>query len=294
MVSPMARIRTIKPEFFTDSKVLCLTPLARLFYVSLWCEADKQGRLKWDPQTLKYRYLPADKARVEELGKELLDAGLIRLYEAGGQILADIPGFVKHQVINNREVESSLPPYSDDACVTRESGDRDAAHGKEGRKGREGKEGTTPVAPKGGEYPKDFRDLVEAYPKRQGTNPLPRAWKAYNAAIDRGAAQEQLLEAARAYGKTDVAGTKFCQQLATWLNGDEWRQTATVTPIAEHFDPESAQLTARCLSFAKSGFWNRDQWGPEPGSPGCRVPANIIAATNADGMTPPSNMQRAG
>lgn len=43
----MARIRTIKPEFFTSEDIVSLSPLARLFYVSLWCEADREGRLDW-------------------------------------------------------------------------------------------------------------------------------------------------------------------------------------------------------------------------------------------------------
>ena len=84
----MARIRTIKPEFFTSEDIVCLTPLARLFYVSLWCEADREGRLAWKPKTLKMRYLPADDADPEVLGTELVGAGLIQLYEVDGCIYA--------------------------------------------------------------------------------------------------------------------------------------------------------------------------------------------------------------
>lgn len=270
----MARIRTIKPEFFTDSKITALTPLARLFYVSLWCEADRSGRLKWDPTTLKYRYLPADKAKVEDLGAELVSAKLIRLYEVDGTTYADIPGFIKHQVINNRESESSFPAFSDNACVTRESGVSDAACGKGRKEGREGK-GTTPIVPKGDEYSEDFHRLVEAYPKRQGTNPLPRAWKAYKAALAKGATIDGLVAAARAYGRTDVAGTKFCQQLATWLAGEEWRTTPTV--VVDNTDPVETLWTLRMSGFDRSGFWNRDQWGPAPNEPNCQAPAKLLA-----------------
>ena len=45
----MARIRTIKPEFFTSDDICALSPLARLLYVGLWCEADREGRLVWTP-----------------------------------------------------------------------------------------------------------------------------------------------------------------------------------------------------------------------------------------------------
>lgn len=135
----MARIRTIKPEFFTSEDIVSLTPLARLFYVSLWCEADREGRFEWKPRTLKMRYLPADNCDVEMLGQELIDSGLVRIYEANGRTYAVIPGFKRHQVINNREQESDIPappseqdaPRVKDACVTRESGRKEGREGKE-------------------------------------------------------------------------------------------------------------------------------------------------------------------
>lgn len=130
----MARIRTIKPEFFTSEDIVSLSPLARLFYVSLWCEADKAGRFEWKPKTFKLRYLPGDSCDVDMLAQELFDAGLVVLYSAGGKTFADIPTFAKHQVINNRESESTIPPRVPHASATRESGR------KEGREGK-GKEG---------------------------------------------------------------------------------------------------------------------------------------------------------
>lgn len=102
----MARIRTIKPEFFTSEDIVGLTPFARLLYIALWCEADKEGRLVWKPRTFKIRYLPADDCDVQALCDELLSAGLVRLYGDG---FAVIPSFRVHQHINPRESESQLP-----------------------------------------------------------------------------------------------------------------------------------------------------------------------------------------
>jgi hypothetical protein len=133
----MARIRTIKPEFFTSEDIVSLTPLARLFYVSLWCEADREGRFEWKPRTLKMRYLPADDCDVEALGKELIDAGMVATYQVDGRTFAHIPGFTRHQVINNREQESTIPAPNaadastrDDASMTRESGRKEGREGK--------------------------------------------------------------------------------------------------------------------------------------------------------------------
>lgn len=274
----MARIRTIKPEFFTDAKILRLTPLARLFYVSLWCEADKQGRLKWDPETLKYRYLPADKAKVADLAEELVNCRLVRLYEIAGQVYADIPGFVKHQVINNRESESSLPAYIDDACVTRESGDSDAACGKEGREGKEGKEGTTPVVPRGDEYSKEFEDFWKVYPTRgEARNPKPPAWRAWKKALERGGKPEEITEAAKRYARTDVAGTKFCAQAATWLNQDDWKQQlpAPETAAAQPGNASDETWKSRMRLWKTKEMWSLSA-GPRPGESGCQVPKHIL------------------
>lgn len=127
----MARIRTIKPEFFTSEDIVSLTPLARLFYVSLWCEADREGRFEWKPKTFKLRYLPGDNCDVDMLAQELFDAELVLLYEVDGKTYAEIPTFEKHQVINNRESESTIPPRVKHASNTR-------TRGREGRKGKEG------------------------------------------------------------------------------------------------------------------------------------------------------------
>lgn len=131
----MARIRTIKPEFFTSEDIVSLTPLARLFYVSLWCESDREGRFEWKPRTFKLRYLPGDDCNVEQLAKELTDAGLVVLYEVDGKTFAEIPSFKKHQIINNRESESQIPARVKHASITRKP--RVLAEGK----GKEGKEG---------------------------------------------------------------------------------------------------------------------------------------------------------
>ena len=103
----MARIRTIKPEFFTSDDICALSPLARLLYVGLWCEADRDGRLVWTPGVMKRRYLPDDACDIEVLGAELVGRGLIRLYGDG---LACIPSFARHQHVNIREAQSKLPP----------------------------------------------------------------------------------------------------------------------------------------------------------------------------------------
>jgi hypothetical protein len=155
----MARIRTIKPEFFTSEDIVSLTPLARVFYIALWCEADREGRLDWKPGTLKMRYLPGDDCNVKDLAGELISAGLIVLYEVNGKQYAEVPTFKTHQVINNRESESTRPSRNFDASA------RVKAEGKEGReeegKGKEG-EGNAEANASGADAPqKSIEDLTK-------------------------------------------------------------------------------------------------------------------------------------
>ncbi len=168
----MARIRTIKPEFFTSEDIVALSPLARLLYIATWCEADKEGRLLWKPGTFKLRYFPGDNCDIEALCAELTQAGLVVLYGKG---LAYIPMFGKHQHVNPRESKSALP--APDSTVTpeidasprvstrahQELTDREEGKGREGK----GKEGEPTLdaslrSPRGDRLPKEWK--------------LPKAW----------------------------------------------------------------------------------------------------------------------
>jgi hypothetical protein len=133
----MARIRTIKPEFFTSEDIVSMTPLARLFYVSLWCEADREGRMEWKPVTFKMRYLPGDQCDVNALAQELFERGLVVLYMVDGKQYAEIPTFTEHQVINNREASSTHPARDKDAKRTRAPRVKAEGKGKEGKEGKE-------------------------------------------------------------------------------------------------------------------------------------------------------------
>jgi hypothetical protein len=142
----VARIRTIKPEFFTSADVVSCEPLARLLFQGLWCEADREGRLVWRPETLKLRYLPADACDVGALCQQLIDRRMVVLYGDG---LAYLPSFARHQRVNPREAASDLPtPGADphacspriDACTSRIDASNPEVHAQVGREGK-GKEG---------------------------------------------------------------------------------------------------------------------------------------------------------
>ena len=58
----MARRRMIKPEFFTDEKVISLPIPARLLFIGMWNHADDEGIFKDSPIQLKVQVFPADES----------------------------------------------------------------------------------------------------------------------------------------------------------------------------------------------------------------------------------------
>lgn len=99
----MARIRTIKPEFWTDEKIVQLPFEARLTFVGLWNFADDDGRIREEPERLKMQIMPADDVDMELILDVLVAAGLVeRFYGEDGESVLLIPGFARHQVISHR------------------------------------------------------------------------------------------------------------------------------------------------------------------------------------------------
>ncbi len=114
----MAYIRTIKASFFTSDDIVSLSPLARLLYIALWTEADREGRLTWRPGNFKLRFLPGDPCNIQELCGELVESGLVIPYSVDGKTYAEVPTFKRHQSINAKERKSVLPERVENATAT--------------------------------------------------------------------------------------------------------------------------------------------------------------------------------
>lgn len=111
----MARIRSIKPEFFDDPDLAACSFPARLLFVGLWVHADRSGRIEYDPRRIKARVFPYDDVNVSVLATELERAAMVRLYVAAGRDYLWVVNFEKHQNPHHKEPESRIPAYSDDA-----------------------------------------------------------------------------------------------------------------------------------------------------------------------------------
>jgi len=97
----MARIRTIKPEFFTDEKLAECSIAARLLFIGLWVHADDAGRLFYSPKRLKMQVYACDDVDVAALVGELERQHLVLVYEVGGRSCLQVNNFLRHQKINN-------------------------------------------------------------------------------------------------------------------------------------------------------------------------------------------------
>jgi hypothetical protein len=105
----MARIRTIKPDFFFDEDLARLTPADRLAYIGLWCYADREGRLEDRPAHLRAVLFPYEpKVDIEAILARLARHWITR-YEADGRKYIQINPFEKHQVPHIKERASTIP-----------------------------------------------------------------------------------------------------------------------------------------------------------------------------------------
>ena len=104
----MARIRTIKPEFWTDGDILKLSRDARLFYIGLWNFADDNGVLDDDLLGLKVKIFPNNHIKIEKLLKELESIKKVIKYEREGKSYILVKNLTAHQVID-RPRKSNLP-----------------------------------------------------------------------------------------------------------------------------------------------------------------------------------------
>lgn len=107
----MARKRSIKPEFFDDDDISALSFGARLLYIGLWLQMDRNGLVEDSPRALRAKVFPREDHSIQDIENwrdELCKPGvsgrprLIKL-KWGGKALLLCPTFTKHQKIHHDE-----------------------------------------------------------------------------------------------------------------------------------------------------------------------------------------------
>jgi hypothetical protein len=99
----------VKPDFWTDEKVVELSSWARLLFIGLWNFADDEGRMVLSPKRIKMQIFPADNLDISELFGELRRNSMITIYSVENIEYLQVNNFQKHQKIDKRTA-SKHPP----------------------------------------------------------------------------------------------------------------------------------------------------------------------------------------
>lgn len=246
----MARIRSVKPEFWTDPDIVAMAMEARLFFIGCWNHADDYGVMKDDPARLRLQIMPADTdLDAASIIDELVERRhLLRMTAPDGTEVLVVRSFTVHQKIDKRAVGRWGHPDDFDPRVTPDPPaarpvptdpapspplPTDPHPGLEG-KGLEGtgpsntpSTGTSlalvgaqdplPAAP-AMNYPDTFAAWWERYPRKVGKQ---AALAAYNKARRKAGGHYRLfssLEDHNAAWKANGTDDQFIPHPATWLN----------------------------------------------------------------------------
>jgi len=200
----MARIRTVKPDFWTDEKVVELSMAARLTVIGSLNFADDNGNLERSAKKLKMQIFPADSIDCEPLIQEVIAQGMFNEYSVNGKNYLHIKGFCKHQVIN-RPSKSNIPApsFSEESDATQAALTEPSlteGKGKEG-KGKEEDKDKTPHTPQGGlpavSKKREGKPTIEfktfiANCRESGEKPIPSGDPIYDYAEEAGICDDWL------------------------------------------------------------------------------------------------------
>jgi len=132
----MARIRTIKPEFWSDGAIIECSTNARLLFVGTWTFSDDAGNLDRSAKQLKAQVFPADNFDCEPLIQELIAHGLLVEYSSNEKKYLHIQSFTKHQRVD-RPGPARCPIFDESTIIPRTVVEPSSSLPP--RKGREGK-----------------------------------------------------------------------------------------------------------------------------------------------------------
>lgn len=231
----MARIRTIKPSFWSDSKVVALSPLARLMFIGMWNFAECDlGHLSDDAGAIKRQVLPDDDADADQLIEEIIASGMVaRVQTLSGRRYLHIVHLSDHQKTDPRwstrcPVCAQTRPNSSSLTETHPS--LDEPHRVDGeappnsaqeRKGKEVKTSSS-TASRPTVDDTEFARFWAAYPRKVGKGEARKAWAKV---IKSGITVDQVLAGVESY-KRDLARRRvepnFIKHPGPWLNAERW------------------------------------------------------------------------
>lgn len=248
----MARIRTIKPEFFTSLDIVRHDLLTRLVYVGLWTHCDDYGRCAYDPRLVKAALFPLDDdITPEDLRKSLEslhDASQVLIYDHHGRAYLQVTAWEEHQRVSHPG-KDKLPAYDDpDSVLRQSSGDSpESLRPEQGTGNRE--QGTptesTRTAPKADPF-EHFDEFWALYPRKVNKKEARSRWKNMtktNRANAVGALPAHVKDWKRKNTEMDLIPYP-----TTWLNRDSWEfDLGGEASVSNFVESDGARIAGNAL-----------------------------------------------
>jgi len=244
----MARIRSIKPEFFTSETIASLPLSARLTFVGLWTYVDDNGVGLDNEMLINASVWPLEEDSLETLARTREDLAtlsrkdLVKRYRDSRKGYLFVTSWDEHQKVDHPRrpryprpedvvSEPASPcddanPRDDVAIDSRDSredlapeqgsGIRDQGSGKE----TSGRQAGRPVP--GSDDDPDFAAFWDAYPRKVAKGTARRAWRA---ALAKRFDPKAIIAAAERYRddpRRRSSDISYTAHPATWLNGERW------------------------------------------------------------------------
>jgi hypothetical protein len=120
----MPRARNIKPGLFKNEILGTADPNLTLLFISLWCLADREGRLEDRPERIKAETFPyRPSIDIEGSLNELQRKEFIIRYKVGNLKVIQVKEFCKHQSPHHTEKKSVLPPCDSNSLILNADGE---------------------------------------------------------------------------------------------------------------------------------------------------------------------------
>lgn len=226
--SLMARIRTIKPELWTDPEFVECSPNARLLFVAALNFASDYGVMADKPVQLKMQCFPGDDISVVPLIDELIEHGFwVRRTAPDGSPVLVIRTFLAHQRVDKPQPgrwgsPSDWPVFVEPSpIVPRTIVEPSSTEGK-GMEGMEGKGSLTIVADKSAQpkKPSRFEEFYALYPRKEARGDAERAYVIAVKAVGHDVIMAGLERTLPHLRQKHTEG--YCVAPARWLKGKRW------------------------------------------------------------------------
>lgn len=215
----MARIRSIKPEFWTSEQVMNCSPMARLLFIGLWNFCDDAGNHVASAKTIKANVFPGDdimSSSIQGLLDELSSNGLIAYYSFENKDFLHVTGW-HHQKIDRPTYKH--PPYKPgDSVPARRTLDESSPPEGSGED-KEGKK-ENPLSARADVPPGFIRfwDVWPKSPRKVDKADCCKRWKRHGLE----ALTDEIVAHVEAMSQTDQWKRGYEPAPATYLNGRRW------------------------------------------------------------------------